>query len=130
MKIVLQGLLNVDEYDLLCLSTDIKHERLADALESHLDDKIGQLISVNYFITNQEVTLEECKMALIHKVCGGSLDKIQFILEAYSEWTIIEKEEHFVVGGHDLITELKTYDGKYVTLVIEDRVGKISSILE
>jgi hypothetical protein len=90
---------------------------LADAVQS--DFKKGDIVFVRYYITDKEVTEEEAKKALIFKAFGGDVDKIVFVLDAYSEYSILELEEDLTIGGHNLISELNAYDGKFLTLIIQ-----------
>ncbi len=108
-----KGTLCIDEYG--CLKCGDSY--LVGDVES--DFKKGDRVFVRYYVTDKEVTEDEAKEAVIRKAIGGNLDELEFILDAYSEYTILELEEHLVVGGHDLLSELQDYDGKFLTLVVE-----------
>ena len=110
---IYKGILEIDEYG--CLTCGNSY--LVEEVEA--DFKKGDNVFVRYYVTDKEVTEEEAKEALILKTIGGNLDKLEFILDAYSEYTIMELEEHLVVGGHDLFNELQDCEGKFLTLVIE-----------
>lgn len=78
-------------------------------------------IFLRYYITDKPVTLEEVMTAFVIKCICGSITELHFLLQDYSEWTIGEREEDFVVWGHDLVDELRGYDGKFLTLIIEEK---------
>jgi hypothetical protein len=118
---IYKGKLNIDDYG--CLECGDSY--LAESVEA--DFKKGDKVFARYYITDKEVTEEEAKEALILKTIGGNIDECQFILDAYSEYTIIELEEHLTIGGHDLIDELSNADGKYLILIIEKDETSVSS---
>jgi hypothetical protein len=74
-------------------------------------------VSVRYFVSNKECTFKEAQEGFIHKLYG-SLDSSY---EEYygTEWTgFMYADERLVIGGHDLIKELISYEGKYLNLEI------------
>jgi len=107
------GKLNIDEYG--CLECGDKY--LVEAVEC--DFKKGDKVFVRYYLSDKEITLEQANTALIIKTFGGDIEKLEFILEAYSEYTIVDYKEELKVGGHDLFDELECYEGKYLILIIE-----------
>lgn len=110
---IYKGILEFDEYE--CLKCGNSY--LVEDVKT--DFKKGDNVFVRYYVTDKEVTEEEAKEALILKTINGNVDELEFILDAYSEYTIMELEEHLVVGGHDLFNELQDYEGKFLTLIIE-----------
>lgn len=110
------GKLNIDEYE--CL--ECGSEYLVEAVER--DFKKGEKVFVRYYLSDKEITLDQANTALIIKTCGGYIDELEFILEAYSEYTIMDYKEDLKVGGHDLFEELEDYEGKYLILIIEKQV--------
>ncbi len=110
---IYKGILEIDEYG--CLKCGDTY--LVEDVEA--DFKKGDNVFVRYYVTDKEVTEEEAKEALILKTIGGNVDALEFVLDAYSEYTIMELEEHLVVGGHDLLNELQDCEGKFLTLIIE-----------
>ena len=123
---IYKGILNVDEYCCLQCGDIYLIEDLQKIFKS------GNTVFIRYYITDIEVTEEESKEALILKTIGGNLDDLSFILEAYSEYTIIDYEEILIVDGHDLYTELRTHEGKFLTFIIDDvielRIKKLDSL--
>ncbi len=107
------GKLNIDEYG--CLKCD--NEYLVESVE--YDFKKGDKVFVRYYLSDKEITLEQANTALIIKTCGGNIDALEFILDAYSEYTIMDYKEELKVGRHDLFEELRDYEGKYLILIIE-----------
>ena len=108
------GKLNIDDYG--CLEYGDNGYLLEDV---EGDFNRGDKVFVAYYISDKEITLNEAKEALVMKTCGGNIDELEFILDAYSEWTIMDYKEDFKVGGHDLFDELEDHDGKYLILIIE-----------
>jgi hypothetical protein len=110
------GKLNINEYG--CL--ECGGEYLVEAVEC--DFKKGDKVFVRYYLSDKEITLDQANRALIIKTCGGDIDELEFILDAYSEYTIMDYKEELKVGGHDLFEELEDYEGKYLILIIEKQV--------
>jgi len=110
------GKLNINEYK--CL--ECGREYLVESVECAF--KKGDKVFVRYYLSDKEITLDQANTALIIKTCGGDIDELEFILDAYSEYTIMDYKEELKVGGHDLFEELVDYDGKYLILIIEKQV--------
>lgn len=104
------GYIDIDGDGLLNIVQDDKSLVLADLIKN--DFNIGDNVSVKYYILDKEKTEEEATDALLKRIYGD-IEKLNFILEAYSEWTILD------LGGHDLIEELSGYEGKYLILIIK-----------
>ena len=81
----------------------------------------GDNVFVKYYITDKEVSEDEALDGLMLKTCGGNIDELDFVLDAYSEWTILEYNEELIIGGHDMFRELQEYaqDEKYMLMIIE-----------
>jgi len=115
MKKNYSGFLNIDEYGCLTIGDNY----LIDLIDD--DFKKGDKIFIRYYITDKEVTDEEAAKAHIIKTIGGEIDELDFILDAYSEYTILDYNEELKIGGHDLFDELCNSDGKYLNLIIEKK---------
>ncbi len=113
MRKTYSGRLNIDDYG--CLQCGETH--LIDDMND--DFKQGDKVFVRYFLADKEITEEEATEALILKTIGGNVDELNFVLDAYSEYTIMEYDEKAVIGGHDLLAELQGAEGKYLLLIIE-----------
>jgi len=107
------GKLNIDDHG--CL--ECGDEYLVESVEC--DFKKGDKVFIRYYISDKEITLDQADTALIIKTCGGDVDELEFILETYSEYTIMDYKEELKVGGHDLFDELQDHEGKYLILIIE-----------
>ena len=107
------GKLNIDEYG--CLQCG--DEYLIESVDR--DFKKGDRVFVRYYLSDKEITLEEANKALIIKTCGGDIEELEFILCAYSEYTIMDYKEELKIGGHDLFNVLEDQEGKYLILVID-----------
>lgn len=110
---IYKGILKIDDYG--CLKCGDSY--LVEDVEA--DFKKGDNVFVRYYVTDKEVTEDEAKEALILKTIGGNVDELEFVLDAYSEYTIMELKESLVLGGHDLFNELQNCEGKFLTLIIE-----------
>ncbi len=118
-KLVLIGKIEEDEYGLLCCDGDC----IAEAVFKEGDQngfKVGDRVSVRYFITDRAATQEEVESAAIMITLGGPINKLNFVLDAFGEMTIEALEQDFVVGGHDLINELWSFIGCYSVIIIEE----------
>ena len=84
------------------------------------EDFVGKVIHLRYFISDQElIDLEHAEEVLI-KTLFGACDAKAYGLHG-SEWTgQYGFEQELVIGGHDLLEELRSHVGKYV--LIEVRV--------
>lgn len=100
------------DYGLLLCQDFYLIESIADTF------KRGDVVSVEYFITDKEVTEEEAREAFVMKTLGGPIDELDFVLDAYSSYTINELTEELIIGGHDLLEELQSFEGSFLILVI------------
>ncbi len=82
-----------------------------------LEDLAGATVSVRYWICNQELTKNQATEEFLYCLLG--------ILESeftprYTEITgYIGVTEELMIGGHDLLEEIKSYVGSYLILEIE-----------
>lgn len=116
---VIQGWIDNDSYGTDVLKED-KDSYSGEAIASVFEEYTGKEISVHYYITDKKVSEDEALEASVIKDLGGEV-KAEFILDAYSSWTVMDHKQEAVVGGHDLIEELSSYGGKYCTLIIESK---------
>jgi hypothetical protein len=114
-----KGWLGQCEYGFLSISED-KNESYGPSLADLIADdwEKGEKVSLRYYIAGAPMTEEQANEALIHKIYSGDLDA-EYLLDAYSEYTVLEWEEGLKIGGHNLIEELETHDGKYAVIVVE-----------
>jgi len=112
-KKIYSGQLYVDEYMCLQCGKDYLIEQMND------DFCKGDKVFVRYFLSDKLITEDEANLGLILKTIGGQVDDLDFILDAYSEYTILDYNETAVMGGHDLFRELRDAEGKYLLLIIE-----------
>ena len=123
------GYLIDDRYGFLALSEVKDSEDGSSIAEMISEDwEVGDKVFVRYFIFESPLTIDEAERALINKMCGGAVD-VKYVLEAYSEWTILEFEQNLKIGGHDLIAELESYIGKYALIGIIP-AGQAEPLLE
>lgn len=113
MKKIYSGMLEIDCYG--CLKCGDSY--LIDDMD--YDFKQGDKVFVRYFLSDKEIIEDEATEALIFKTIGGNVDSLNFVLYAYSEYTILEYDEKAVIGGHDLFSELQDAEGNYLLLIIE-----------
>lgn len=76
----------------------------------------GRQVTLRYWITNKELTLQELEKLTVMKLLG--MCDAEFF-ERYSEPTgYLWTDENFKVGGHDILEELKDAVGKYLYMEI------------
>jgi hypothetical protein len=98
------------EGDALFLSNEL--EPLAHTLEYI----INEIVTIRYWVTDQVCTLTQAEEAFGRKLFGDTdveLDSVYSEITGYL-WT----NEWLRVGGHDLIDELMTHEGKYAILEV------------
>lgn len=76
------------------------------------------LVTVRYYISNKEATEDELKEDFLINTLYGKLESDYGA--SYSEYTgYLWTNDELEVGGHDLLEELKGYDGKYLYMIVE-----------
>lgn len=121
MKI--EGFIEEDEYGCLCILYNIegkpyvRREYIIENISNEF--QIGDKIFITYYLSDKKITEEEAKEYLILSNAGAVITDLNFILDAYSEYTIVDYNETFIVDGHDLYSELYENQGKYLILNIE-----------
>ena len=113
---IYKGLLSLrtwgDAEDILYLST------LKDPLVEELKWMARKRVSVRYWITDKPCSINEASVAAMMTAMGDADVNLQSF---YSEITgYLWTDEDLVVGGHDLLEELKSSAGKW--LILEVRV--------
>lgn len=90
---------------------------LMNPLALELEWMSGKIITVRYWITDQEKTKEEAKESFINSLAG--IGDIEYT-DRYSEITgYLWTDENLNIGGHNLLDELKSYVGKWLILEVE-----------
>ncbi|EPZ47717.1 hypothetical protein [Alicyclobacillus acidoterrestris] len=125
MEYTFAGWLHVRDYgeamDVLMLDTGHRDYYNGDPLAKRLQDELDLpcTASVRYYITKSSMTLEQAQEAYIRQYYRyGDVDAKY--IDRYSEITgYLWTDEELNVGGHDLLSELRTYGGKYLILVVE-----------
>ena len=120
MKKIYRGLLtyaSAEDDDVLALLENYKHtEILAEAIEWHIA-KHGDHLTARYYISDVEIAANELVEKHL-KTLYGSADAEYHV--HYSEITgYLWTDEEINIGGHDLLSELKTHLGKWLHLEIE-----------
>lgn len=76
-------------------------------------------ISMSAYFTDSERTREQAQTEFLTFLFEGEY-AMSGRYVGYSEWTITDfNVDTCTLGGHDLITELRSYDGKYINMIIE-----------
>jgi len=120
-NIIYRGTLSIDEYGCLRIY-DLGNKNDFYLIEDiFINFKKGDKVFIRYYITNVEAKFKDIQKSQIHKLCGGEIEALNFILNAYSEVTIEDYDETLIVGGHDLFRELVSFEGKYITLNIQKK---------
>lgn len=98
--------------DILFLS-DVS-EPLAEAIS---DEITNREVSVRYWVSDVEKSKQELKEDTI-KHLVGALEAEYY--HRYSDYTgYLWTEEHLNIGGHNLLSEIRSYKGKYLHLEID-----------
>lgn len=102
---------DINENETLFISSEKK------PISEVLSQFTKKMITVRYYITNKELNYAEVTEAHLYSICGDIESKYEPL---YSEITgYLYTDERLNVGGHNLLDELKSFCGKYLTLVIE-----------
>ena len=101
-----------EEGQVLFLSTI--EEPLAERLE---EDISGKIVTVRYWLSDVQVSKEEAMLEFMKRISGSADAKFR---QHYSEYTgYLWTDEECMIGGHDLIKELKGSIGKWLILEID-----------
>ena len=111
-----KGWLKIDDYgegmDILILDDEPLAMKFND---EYLTEKY---LSVSYYICSKEKTPSEAERNFVNKICGACECDYG---DAYSDYTgYLWTDEELEVGGHNLIEELTSYDGKYCILIVKE----------
>jgi hypothetical protein len=120
MKKIYSGWARECEYGFITLNEDRDNwygVSLADKISE--DWETGDVVAVRYYVADAPMTEEEAVERLVSTIYGGGID-VEYELDAYSEYTVFEMRESLKIGGHDLAAELRTHEGKYIVLVIDN----------
>jgi len=117
-KKVYEGFLSQDDFEFLSISKSENSTTHPLAALISNDWKNGDQVFLRYYITNKKITPDEVQEKHLSKILGNLT--VDYELEAYSEWTVLDWKEKLSVGSHNLIDELKSYEGKYLVLIIEE----------
>ena len=90
--------------------------------EKPLTDQLGWIsgkkVTVYYYITDKKCTLEEAQEQFLKMMYAGKA-KCEFHAR-YSDITgYLWTDENLVIGGHDLLEEIRSHLGSYLILEIE-----------
>lgn len=107
---------NGEENDLLGLMQNNESVILAQLIKDDMDN-YGHYISVRYYVSNVNSSFDEISKEFFMKLMGH--EHINYGVN-YSEITgYLWTDEEIVIGGHDLLNELKGSFGKYLYLEIK-----------
>lgn len=89
----------------------------SEPIAEELEYLHGKIATVKYYISEKEVTLEHAEELFIKSLFGQI--EADYCMR-YSEITgYLWTDEELNIGGHDLLKELKTFDGKYLILLVD-----------
>ena len=87
--------------------------RFKEAIESFPNMEF----QVNYYLSNKPCTKEEILEGFLKKLFGAIDASYEANGYYYSSWTSgTEYDTNLTIGGHDLFTELKNEEGKFLFL--------------
>jgi len=88
-----------------------------EPITEELDYMDRHLVTVRYYISDKEDTLENIQDNFIKSLHG---DSVAEYYPVYSEMTgYLWTTENLKIGGHNLLQELETYHGKYLYLLVD-----------
>lgn len=80
-------------------------------------EEFGPYASVRYFVSDEERSADELVERLVRRLAG---DVTALYVDHYSDITgYLWTDQEIKVGGHDLLDELESYEGKFLHLEIE-----------
>lgn len=82
-------------------------------------EKYGQYLSVRYWIATKPMPAEQLKEAFIKKLLGAGVGEAEYGVHSSEITGYLWTDEEIKVGGHDLLRELKSYEGKFIHLEIK-----------
>jgi hypothetical protein len=89
---------------------------LAESIEEDISD-LGHFLTVRYWTSDQKLEPDQIKEEFIKKIYGLGFAEFDVW---YSEITgYLFTRESLEVGGHDLLVELKSIDGRYLHMEID-----------
>jgi hypothetical protein len=89
---------------------------LAESIEEDISD-FGHFLTVRYWTSDQKLEPDQIKEEFIKKLYGLGFAEFDVW---YSEITgYLFTKESLEVGGHDLLVELKSVDGRYLHMEID-----------
>jgi len=80
----------------------------------------GQQYSVSIYSSNCPLSLEKAKEKLIKKYCGEIEEDWCSI--GWSETTCEDYIDGYMIGGHNICNELKSLNGKFVIIIIKEKL--------
>ena len=102
-----------------------EHEYILEAQALHLDNVpftetleefTGKVVSIRYYCSDKEISLEEAQEAFVNHLVGRSF--IRFSIHFSELSGFLWMDEDFRIGGHDYLQEMKGHIGKYLILII------------
>ncbi len=108
-----------DAMDILFVETqpapDYGDDPFAEILEDDLN-LLGRFVRVRYHISEEQRTLEELEENAVKVMAGAANARYQ---DHHSDVTgYLWTDEELNVGGHDLLQELRSYEGEYLCMVV------------
>jgi len=80
-------------------------------------EKHGEYLTVKYYVSDKEASEDKLIEEFLKSIIGG--DDIRFQV-AYSDSTgYLWTDEDLMVGGHDIINEIRNNEGKYLHMEID-----------
>lgn len=123
----IQGEINIVEADgcgdyIVVGNWTTKQYRLVEYLIYDLK-LLGKVITVRYWITSEEKTKEEATEQHLKQVMGCVEGEWHSIYSDVTGYLVLG--ENLVVGGHDLVEELRSHKDKYLILEVTVHEGMV-----
>ena len=81
------------------------------------EDFQGQKVSIRYWTSDKEKSKKELQKGFLKTLFGEIEAEYE---DFYSEYTgYLWTDEELCIGGHDLLAEIRNYEGKYIRLEVD-----------
>lgn len=113
-----EGRLDFDADSCLAVRNEKDNIIIAELFDNEF---YGKEVTINYFISDKEMSREELDENYIKKLSGiieADIYPVCSDVTGYL-WT----KEEIAINGHDLFGELESYLGKYLDMIITEKEG-------
>lgn len=119
---VYKGLIEIGDYGesdkVLFVGRETNTDPLCDIL---MDDReeFGEYLTVRYYICSEEIDEKDLLPTFLKQLLGGPADNIEYVVHYSEDTGYLWTDENLIVGGHDLLEELRGYAGYWLHMEID-----------